>query len=193
MAATVTSRTAAGAPTRAAASAAPAISIAIATTAAGTSLAPTFWTRRTCLYRRNDTIHTVEVRLIIGIELCSAFDHCRGRALWRTARNGWRWRLRSFIRFRRRSPAHLGALLFQNCLPGQLNPVALDSQNFHQHLVAFFQFIANVLDSVLRDFTDMQQPIQARQNLYERPEIRQPAHLYRDKFFPPRPKPSDRE
>ena len=82
------------------------------------------------------------------------------------------------VRFRRRrSPTHLGALLFQNCLAGQLDAVAFDGQNFHQHLVAFFQFVANIFDSVFRDFADMQQAVQARQNLDERAEIRQAADL----------------
>ena len=63
---------------------------------------------------------------------------------------------------RRRSTTHFRALLFQNCLAGQLDAVAFDGQNFHQHLVAFFQFIANILDSVFGDFADVQQPVQAR-------------------------------
>lgn len=65
----------------ASASAPPTIAITIATTAAGTSLTRAFWPRRACLYRRNDSIHTVEVRLIIRIEIRAAFDHCRGCAL----------------------------------------------------------------------------------------------------------------
>jgi hypothetical protein len=79
--------------------------------------------------------------------------------------------------FRRRSPAHLGALLFQNRLARQLDAVAFDGQNFHQHLVAFFQFIANIFDSVFGDFADVQQSVQSRQNLDERAEIRQAADL----------------
>jgi hypothetical protein len=76
VATTVTSsRTAAWA---ASSSATPAIAIAIATTAAGTSLTRTFRTRGACFYRRNDSVHTVEVWLIIRIEIRAAFDHCRG-------------------------------------------------------------------------------------------------------------------
>ena len=78
MATTVTSLTTAWA---ASATAPPAIAIAITTAAAGTSLPRTFWTRGTCLDRRNYSIHTVEVRLVIRVELGTAFDHCRGRAL----------------------------------------------------------------------------------------------------------------
>jgi hypothetical protein len=83
VAATVTSRTA-WAATRAAATATPAIAITIAAT--GTSFTRTFWTRSARFYRRDYSIHTVEVRLIIGIEVCAAFDHCRGGSLRRTVR-----------------------------------------------------------------------------------------------------------
>jgi hypothetical protein len=78
VATTVTSLTAAGTAT---ATAPPAIPITIATAAAGASFARTFRTRGTCLDRRDYSIHTVEVRLIIWIELRAAFDHCRGCAL----------------------------------------------------------------------------------------------------------------
>ncbi len=77
VATTVTSRTAAWATS---ASATPTITITIAT-AAGTSVSRTFWTRGTRLYRRHNSIHTVEVRLIVRIEIRAAFDYCRGRAL----------------------------------------------------------------------------------------------------------------
>jgi hypothetical protein len=77
---TVTTRTAAGTATRTAATAAPTIAIAIATTAAGTSLTRAFGPRRARFYRRNHSIHTVEVRLIVRIEIRAAFDHRRGRA-----------------------------------------------------------------------------------------------------------------
>jgi hypothetical protein len=82
VATTVTSRTAARATS---ASAPTTIAIAIAT-AAGTSLTRTFRTRGTRVHRRNYSIHTVEVGLIIGIELRAAFDHRCGCAL----RHRWR-------------------------------------------------------------------------------------------------------
>jgi hypothetical protein len=153
------------------------IAITIATTA-GTSLTRTFRTRGTRLYRCHDSIHTVEVRLIIGIEIRAAFDYCRGCALWRQRHLARRRKIRCLARwFWKRSPTHLGALLFQNRLPGQLDAVAFDGQNLHQHLVAFFQFIANILDSVFGDFADVQQTVQAGQNFDERSEIRQAADL----------------
>lgn len=116
MATTVTSRTAAWATS---ASAPSTITITIATAAAGTSVSRTFWTRRNRLYRRNDSIHTVEVRLIIRIEIRAAFDYRRGRrALWNAVRRR-RWCQARYLisLWRRRSPAHFGALLFQNRLP----------------------------------------------------------------------------
>ena len=84
MATTVTSsRTAARA---ASSTATPAIAIAIAATAAGTSFTRAFRTRGPCFYRRNYSIHSVEVRLIVGIEIRAAFDHCRRGSLWSTVR-----------------------------------------------------------------------------------------------------------
>src|SRR5260370_237278 len=101
-----------------------------------------------------------------------------GFAPW-TAQDGWpsRPRARRLVRFRRRNSAHFSALLFQNCLPRKLDPVAFDGQDFHQHLVAFFQFIANIFDSVFGNFADVQQSVQAGQNFNERAEIRQAADL----------------
>src|SRR5208337_4918949 len=69
---------------------------------------------------------------------------------------------------------HFGPLLFEDRLAGQLDAVAFDRQHFHQHLVAFLQFVANILDPVLRHFADVQQPLGAGNDLDERAEIRQP-------------------
>src|ERR1035437_1868779 len=77
---TMTSRTTSWTAARTAATAAPAIAIAIATTAAGTSLTRAFGPRRARFYRRNHSLHTVEVRLSVRIEIRAAFDHRRGRA-----------------------------------------------------------------------------------------------------------------
>jgi hypothetical protein len=83
MAPVTSSRTAAR---TASTTATPAITIAIATTAAGTSFTRSFRTRGTCLYRRDHSIHTVEVRLIVRIEIRAAFDHCRRGSLRSTVR-----------------------------------------------------------------------------------------------------------
>src|SRR6202022_1191361 len=72
--------------------------------------------------------------------------------------------------------AHFRALLFEDSFARQSNAIALDGQHFYQHLVAFFQFIANVLDAVLGDFADMQQTVGAGDDLDERAEIGQPRH-----------------
>jgi hypothetical protein len=77
MATTVTSRTASR---TASATAPPAITITI-TAAAGASVTRTFRTHSARLYRRDYSVHTVEVRLIVRIELCAALDHCRGRGV----------------------------------------------------------------------------------------------------------------
>src|SRR3984893_891237 len=79
----------------------------------------------------------------------------------------FRWKL---------AAAHFRALLFEDSLARQTNAIALDGQHFYQHLVAFFQFIANVLNAVLRDFADMQQTVGAGDDLDERAEIGQPRH-----------------
>ena len=77
---------------------------------------------------------------------------------------------------RRRFPAHFGALLDQNRLARQLDAVAFHRQHLHQNLIAFVQLIAHIANPMLRHFADMQQPIQARQNLDKRSEVRQPRH-----------------
>src|SRR5438105_15426585 len=51
---------------------------------------------------------------------------------------------------------HLGALFFQDCLAGQPDPVTLHRKHLYEYLVAFFQLIADVLDTMLRDFADVQ-------------------------------------
>src|SRR5262245_15697198 len=45
--------------------------------------------------------------------------------------------------------AHLGALLFENRLARKPDAVAFYGEHFHQHLVAFLQFIANIGNAVL--------------------------------------------
>ena len=52
--------------------------------------------------------------------------------------------------------AHLGALLLQDGLARQLNAIAVDGQYLHQHLIAFLQLVANIVDAMLGDFADVQ-------------------------------------
>jgi hypothetical protein len=75
------------------------------------------------------------------------------------------------------STAHFGALFLQDGFARQLNAIAIDGQYLHQHLVAFLQLIANVVDTMLSDFADVQQPISAWQNLDERAKIGQPRNF----------------
>ncbi len=56
--------------------------VAITITARGTTFTPAFRTRGARLHRCNYAVHTVEVRLILRIEIRAAFDDCRGCALW---------------------------------------------------------------------------------------------------------------
>ncbi len=53
---------------------------------------------------------------------------------------------------RKLTAAHLGALLLQDGFARQLNAIAVDGQHFHQNLIAFFQFIANIVDAMLSNF-----------------------------------------
>src|SRR6516162_6380643 len=77
----------------------------------------------------------------------------------------------------RLAAAHLGALLFEDGLARQLDAIAFDGQHLHQDLVAFFQFVANIVDAMLSNFADVQQTVRSGQNLDEGPEIRQPGHF----------------
>ena len=109
MTATVASLTAAG-------TASPTAPATIAITpAAWTTLtsATTFRTAGTGFDGRYDSIHAVEVGLVVGIEIRAAFNHCCGHAL-----RYWRCRFRSAFRLWRRSATHFGSLLFQNCFTG---------------------------------------------------------------------------
>jgi hypothetical protein len=142
----------------------PAITIAIAASSAGPPLARAFRTSRARFNRRNHSIDPVEIRFVVSVEIRAAFDHSGRCALRRasraslrcTRRNHRRCCLPTLVRLRRRSATHLGALLFQNRLARQLDTVAFYSQNLHQDLVAFFQFVANIFDSVFGDFADVQ-------------------------------------
>src|SRR5208283_1801243 len=74
------------------------------------------------------------------------------------------------------SAAHLGALLFQDGLARQLDAVAFDCQHLHQDLVAFFQFVTNIVDAMLGDFADVQQAVCAGNDFDERSEVGQARH-----------------
>ena len=64
------------------------------------------------------------------------------------------------------------ALLAKNGFAAKLNFIPIERQNLYQDLVAFFQLISNGLNSVFRNFTDMQQAIGARENFDEGAKLR---------------------
>src|SRR5690348_8872321 len=72
------------------------------------------------------------------------------------------------------SSAHFGALLLKNRFARQANAVALDGEYLYQHLVAFLQLIANVLNAVLRYLADVQQAVGTGNDFHKGPEISQP-------------------
>src|SRR5580704_14514048 len=110
----------------------------------------------------------IEVRLRAGLvsPLMSALEgNCWFGASASTAVAAFRSRFAS---------AHLGALFLQDGLARQLDTVAVNRQHLHQHLVAFFQLIANIIDAMFGNFTDVQQAIGTGDDLDKCAEIRQP-------------------
>src|SRR5262249_39454019 len=103
----------------------------------------------------------IEVWFVFGFlaKIAAAFDgHGRGR--------------RPFSPFGRDFPAtHLGALLLENGLAREPNAIAFHGKDLYQHLVAFFQFVANVLNAVLGNFADMKQAVGAGDNFDESAKI----------------------
>src|SRR4029077_1457700 len=79
----------------------------------------------------------------------------------------------------RRSSAGRRLLLFRLLLPCFLDErlarkpdlVALNRQHLHQNLVAQFQFITNVANAMLGNFTDVQQAVGAREKFHEGAEF----------------------
>ena len=123
----------------------------------------------------------IEVWLGLIVEIPAALD--------RQSRDWCSCRFASAIRRRRFSATHLRALLFQNRFARQPDAIAFDRQHLHQHLVAFFQFVANILDAMLGDFADVQQTVGTGHNLDKRSEIRQPRRPCRDRSCRSRPSP----
>ena len=117
----------------------------------------------------------VEVRFSFVRKISAALNHHRSGQY----RSGSRCNL-AFPGHRRRRAlpaAHLGALLFQNRLTRQTDAIAFHRQHLHQHLIAFFQLIADIGNSMLRHFANVQQSIGPRNDLDECAKIRQPGNL----------------
>ena len=72
--------------------------------------------------------------------------------------------------------AHFRALLLKNGFARKPDPVAFDGQHFHQDLIALLELIADVLDTVLGHFADVQQPVGAGNDFDEGPKVGQPGH-----------------
>src|SRR5215469_2260659 len=90
----------------------------------------------------------VEVRFFAFFEFCATFNRKCGADCDRIRFDlSRRWYLSSRDRSRS-SATHLGSLLFQDRFAGEANAIALDRQHLHQHLIAFFQFVADVFDAV---------------------------------------------
>src|SRR5262249_25821502 len=108
------------------------------------------------------SVFTIEVGLagLVFVEVATTFDRdgfFRLRPL----------RPRCFTAFRSGSAfaiaaargRHLGALLFENGFAGQLDAIAFDAQDLHQHLVAFLQFVTDFAHAMFGDLADVQQAI----------------------------------
>jgi hypothetical protein len=101
------------------------------------------------------SIDAVEVGFIAFIEVSSTFKGqstaSNGRGNCNHIRRGSFFA--AFITLRRRSAStHFCALLFQNSFARKANAVTFDGKHFYQHLIALFQFIANILNAMLGDF-----------------------------------------
>ena len=123
------------------------------------------------LRRRLDA---VEIGLIAFFKLSAAFESQSRRARRNRSRFGLNLAAQGLCGRWCASP-HLRALLFQNCLARKADAVAFDRQDFHQHLVAFLQFVANIFNAMFGNFADVQQAFGSRNDFDERAEIRQPS------------------
>src|SRR5579871_184879 len=115
---------------------------------------------------------TIEVRLIGGFiwKIAAALNHQRATRCGFALGHRRDTTLDSSAALR----GHLRALLLQNRLAREPDAVAFHRQHFHQHLVAFLQFVADIGNPMFRHFADMQQTFRARNDLDKRSEICQP-------------------
>src|SRR5580704_10393699 len=110
---------------------------------------------------------TIEVRLIVG-KISAALDgQRRSSSAFAVA-----W-LHAF--WSRLATTHLCALLLEDGLARKPNAITLNRKHLHQHLIALLELVAHILDAMLSHFADVQQPVGPRNDLNERPEIRQPG------------------
>lgn len=110
----------------------------------------------------------VEVRLIWFVgEIAAAFDDQRAALNWLASLccRGRRVFSSSALR------GHLGSLLFQDGFARESDAVAFHCQDLHEDLIAFLQFVANIGNSVLSDFADVEQAFGSRDDFDECAEI----------------------
>src|SRR5215831_5581744 len=69
------------------------------------------------------------------------------------------------------------SLVAQDCLAAEPDLVAVYRNDLHEELVALLEFLANILDTMLGHFADVQQAVRTRENLDERSELRESHHL----------------
>src|ERR1700687_2613044 len=88
----------------------------------------------------------------------------------RPGRNCYFWFTAAASLFQRRWRGlflHFFALLAQNRFARQADFVAFDGQHFHQHLVVFFELLADFGAALFGDFADMQQAVGSGENFHE--------------------------
>src|SRR5262249_55913689 len=122
-------------------------------------------------------IFAVEVRFAVFVgEVAAAL---KGDGFFGSRRH-WLAPLLPALAFGRRSTVALAArgrlrhfctLLFQNRFARQLDAVAFDAQDLHQHLIALFELVADFADAVLGDLADVQEAIGSGDDLHEGAEL----------------------
>src|SRR5271166_4309292 len=74
------------------------------------------------------------------------------------------------------------SLFAEDGFAAELDFVAFQAENLDQNLVAFFQFVADFLDSVFGDLADVQQAVGAGEDFDKRTEIHQSNHFAKIRF-----------
>ena len=138
-------------------------------TAVAASIWASIWASISATVRGPNRI-AVEVRFWLVREVAATFDGERRRTNFTL---GFAATFCSTLGSSAVAAAHLGALLLKDCFARKTDTVALDRQHLHQHLVAFFQFVTDVFNAMLRDFADVQQAVGAGDDFDECAEIGQ--------------------
>src|SRR5579871_743963 len=78
---------------------------------------------------------------------------------------------------RRIGQTELRSLFTKNCLPRELDAVALDRQHLHQDLIALTKLVLDLFHAMLCDLRDVQQAVRSREDLDKRAELGQTNHF----------------